>query len=305
MTRLDIDPRFAAAHYQDGRDLHGDAQQPSVHSVAGDLQPSSAVRTGDEGWLPPAPIPQDERAAFEQWWKGDEFVNKFYAWSAWQARAQLGGLSVPPEVAGQRPSQDHPESCGSTQPTAVPAYQPMTDEDFRREAHHFGIIRTADCVGFARAIESAVLARVAAAPAAEPKLVATVKRNPATDELEFTPVGDPYIVNGMELYSAAAPAAEREISASPARCPQCRREWFLHATWCRVGMEDAAPAAVQPEPTCRHEPFEGRCIHCDAPFRNGRAAVQPVAQQQPSVHQAVGSGLPSQAVRTGEEGAAE
>lgn len=29
-------------------------------------------------------------------------------------------------------------------------------------------------------------------------------------------------------------------STEPARCPQCKREGFLHATWCTAGMEDAA-----------------------------------------------------------------
>ena len=27
---------------------------------------------------------------------------------------------------------------------------------------------------------------------------------------------------------------------------------------------------------CRHEPYNGACVHCNAPFVNGRAVVMPV-----------------------------
>lgn len=33
--------------------------------------------------------------------------------------------------------------------------------------------------------------------------------------------------------------------------------------------------------TCQHEPYHGKCVHCDAPFVNGRAIVAPATVAAP------------------------
>lgn len=337
MTRLDIDPRFAAAHYQDGRDLHGDAQQPSVHSVAGDLHPSSTVRTGEEGWqlVPVEPTEEMVTAAMSMGdveFYGDkavrEVVRKDYR-AMLAAAPSLGAVSVPPEVAGQRQSQDHPESCGrdeaeraafeaayrkrfrvpnhapltfpdvadawewwqivrashrgSTQPAAVPAYRPMTTDEMAvlwDRAADKGDLGKAH--RFARAIESAVLARVAAAPAAAPvaqpeRPLEVFSHGPWT----FEETGQSF--TGAELDEAAF-AVYRRAAAPAAVQPPAGQNCGNYA--CHAATRDGVLCA------------DGEC-DIDAGVR---AAVQPVAQQQPSVHQVAGSGLPSQAVRTGEQG---
>jgi len=280
MTRLDIDPRFAAAHYQDGRDLKGD-------SVVGVGLPLSAVRTSGEV-APPIKFlgqlfvakHQCGRAVYLSWDEprdvhkvaremgltvevlsqraGDPFPEMVCAecrdgvckQAAAAPPAQLGVVSVPSETLSGAQKQDHPECSGSTQPAAAPAYQPMTDEErlaIVREVSRGAAIRRDGNVStrIVEATESAVLARVAAAPAAAPVA---------------------WRVRGYAAFKTGEPGPWRYVDG-PAR-----------------------PKVNNPE-CCDFEP-----LYLAAP-----AAVQPVAQQQPSVHQVVGSGLPSQAVRTGEE----
>lgn len=51
---------------------------------------------------------------------------------------------------------------------------------------------------------------------------------------------------GIAVHGVSSPApiqakAIREAQATPpARCPQCKREGFLHTTWCSYGMGSAA-----------------------------------------------------------------
>lgn len=48
--------------------------------------------------------------------------------------------------------------------------------------------------------------------------------------------------NGARGSGDPCPAA---VKPRPARCPECRREGFLHTTWCKVGM-DAVVIGIDP-----------------------------------------------------------
>lgn len=46
-----------------------------------------------------------------------------------------------------------------------------------------------------------------------------------------------------------------------------------------IGLPEARrTVSGQEAATCRHEPFEGRCVHCDVPFVNGHAAPIPATE---------------------------
>ena len=304
MTRLDIDPRFAAAHYQDGRDLRG--AQPSVHSVAGDLHPSCTVRTGDEGWkLMPTEATDAMMRAGQAYHAKFQFARPLPAlwrWSElWQAMtaaapaAQLGDVSVPAETLSGAQKQDHPECCSP--PAAVPAYQPMTDEEVDRALSvvvpggsqardwflpHETERGLANVRNVVRLMVSAVLARVAAAPAAAPvaqdarasRLLRALLREAIEYLIDAHPSGDSEFIRTCRAALSAAPAAVQPVAQQ--QPPQCA---------CQQCGKTVSWSA------CRDADEASLCVN------------RAVAQQQPSVHSGVGVGLPSQAVRTGGEGA--
>jgi hypothetical protein len=41
-----------------------------------------------------------------------------------------------------------------------------------------------------------------------------------------------------------------------------------------LAMQSARPIDQQEAVICRHEPYQGKCAHCDIPFRDGRPVVE-------------------------------
>jgi|SRR5688500_13143144 len=52
---------------------------------------------------------------------------------------------------------------------------------------------------------------------------------------------------------------------------------------------DARLAAGAEPVACKHEPFEGRCVHCNAPYVNGRAVIPPSPQPSEAAPLEIGS----------------
>lgn len=107
----------------------------------------------------------------------------------------------------------------------------------------------------------------------EPQVTEAMIEAGVTEALEWSSddVDRPAFVRSIYLaMQAARPTDEAARIPEPARCT-CGEQGSgpdpLHHPACPVA---ALSTPVSPSVVCRHEPYQGKCAHCDIPFKDGR-----------------------------------